>query len=120
MNSKGQVLVVFIIILSILSLMLTFVIDYGLMSVEKRKISNNTYDALQYYLENIDDKQVYDKTIKLLESNLDDVQINIVDNNDYIEIEVNSNYKSLIGRITNNDLIIKYKGIKDSKEIIKG
>lgn len=120
MNSKGQVLVMFIILLPIFLLMIVFSIDYGLLFVEKRKIDNNTYDAIEYYLKNIEDDEVYNKTYNLLSSNLDDVEININDADDIIEIEVISNYNSIINNIINKNIIIKYKGLKESKEIIKG
>lgn len=120
MNNKGQVLVIFVILLPIFLLLLTFVVDYGLLSIEKRKVDTNTHDAIEYYLENIDDHDVYNKTMKLIESNLKDVEINIKDGNEFVEISVKSNYKSLFKNIIKEDLTIKYKGIKSSKEIIKG
>ena len=120
MNSKGQTLVMFIILLPIILLMFVFTVDYGLLSLEKRKLVNNTYDAMEYYLENVNQNDVEEKTIKLLLSNLSDADVNITNTNDIVEIEVKSNYNSLINAITNKDLIIKYTGIKESKEIIKG
>ena len=68
----------------------------------------------------MNDIDVYNKTINLLSTNLDNVEITINDNNDSIEIEVKSNYKSLINTISNKEMIIKYIGLKESKEIIKG
>ena len=120
MNNKGQVLVVFVIILPIFLLILTFVVDYGLLSIEKRKIDNNTYDAIKYYIDNIDDDNVLEKTKDLLNKNLDNIEISIIENNNSVEINVKSNYKSLYNSITNSDLIVKYRGLKESKEIIKG
>lgn len=120
MNNKGQVLVMLVIILPILLLILTFTIDYGLLSVEKRKLQNNTYEALEYYLDNYNDDNIYDKTIKLLETNLNDVEISIKDTDDYVEIEVKNNYKNLYSKIMNEDLNIKYIGLKTDKKIIKG
>ena len=89
MNNKGQVLVIFVILLPILLMILGFVVDLGLLSIEKRKISNNTYDAVEYYLESNDK----DKTINLLNDNLDGVDIKINDSEDYVEITVKKNYK---------------------------
>ena len=120
MNNKGQVLVIFVILLPIFLLIFVFSVDYGLLSMEKRRINNNINDALEYYLEHISDEDVYNKTVNLLSSNLNDAEINITDNDDNIEIEVKSNYKSLINNITNKDIIFKYKGLKESKKIIKG
>ena len=120
MNNKGQTLVIFVILLPIFLLLLAFVVDYGFLSIEKRRIDNNTYDAVGYYLENISDDKVEEKTRDLLESNLENIEINITDNDDFIVIEVKSNYKNLFSSVTGGNIIIKYKGIKTSKEIIKG
>lgn len=119
-NNKGQTLIVFIILLPIVLLLLIFIVDYGLLSIEKRKINNNTYDALEYYLNNIDKSNVKTNTIKLIEANLDNVEIEINDELDYVEIIVKSSYKSLYNSLMNGELTIKYKGIKASKEIVKG
>lgn len=120
MNNKGQTLVIFVILLPIFLLILTFVIDYGLLSIEKRKIDNNTYDAVNYYLSNMNDSNIESKTHELLSANLDDVEIKIEDKLDRVIVEVKSNYKSLYNSITNGEIIIRYIGLKSSKEIIKG
>lgn len=116
MNNKGQVLVVFVILLPILLLIFTFVVDIGLLSIEKRKISNNTYDAVEYYLENLDKE----KTINLLNSNLEDIKIDIIDEDIYVIIYVEKNYKGIFNIIYDNKIVVKYKGNKETKEIIKG
>ena len=117
MNNKGQVLVLFVIILPIFLIMISFVIDLGLLAIEKRKLDNSTYDAIEYYLEESDKA----KTIKLLENNLSDVKININDYDEYVLIIVKKDYKSLYTIISNNkEIKVVYKGIKNSKEIIKG
>lgn len=116
MNNRGQVLVVFVILLPILLLIFTFVVDIGLLSIEKRKISNNTYDAVEYYLENLDKE----KTINLLNSNLEDIKIDITDEDIYVIIYVEKNYKGIFNIIYDNKIVVKYKGNKETKEIIKG
>ena len=58
MNNKGQVLVVFVILLPIFLLILGFVIDYGLLYSEKKNIDDSTHDALNYYLNNLDDSNI--------------------------------------------------------------
>ena len=121
MNNKGQVLVIFVVILPILLMILGLIVDLGLFALEKRKIDNNVYDAVDYYLDNIDNENVKINTAKLLESNLDDIKIDIIDENDYIEIIATKDYKSIYTIISNNQNIsIKYRGIKEAKEIIKG
>ena len=116
MNNKGQVLVIFVIILPIFLILLTLLIDLGLMSIEKRKIENNTYDAILYYLENKDDKNIEEKTKKLLKENINDIDIEINDLLDYIEIKVKKQYKNIL----NDEIIVIYKGIKEDNRIIKG
>lgn len=117
MNNKGQVLVIFVILLPIFLMILAFIIDIGLLSIEKRRIDNNAYDAVEYYLDNSDKE----KTTKLLEDNLNDIEININDNGDYVEITVIKDYKGLYTIISNDrEINITYKGIKETKEIIKG
>lgn len=116
MNNKGQVLVVFVILLPILLLIFTFVVDIGLLSIEKRKISNNTYDAVEYYLENLDKE----KTINLLNSNLEDIKIDIIDEDIYVIISIEKNYKGIFNILYDNKIVVKYKGNKETKEIIKG
>lgn len=121
MNNKGQVLIIFVILLPIFLMILATVIDLGLLSIEKRKISNNTYDAVKYYLDNIDNTNIKEKTVKLLKSNLDDIDIEIIETNEYVEISVTKDYKSLYTIISNDQNInITYRGIKTNKEIIKG
>ena len=121
MNNKGQVLVIFIIILPILLLVLGFVIELGLVSVEKRKIDNNVYDAVCYYKENIDKEDVLEKTKNLLNNNLDDINIQITNNDIYVDIEVSKKYKEKFNFISKDyEIKIIYKIDKETKKILKG
>ena len=121
MNNKGQTLVIFVIILPILLMMFTLIIDLGFLYIEKRNINNNVYDSVEYYLENIDDEDVLDKTEKLLNKNIKDIKIKINETEEYVEINVSKTRKSLYSIITHDtDINVVYKGIKISKEIIKG
>ena len=120
-NNKGQTLVMFVIILPIILIVLTLMVDMGILYVEKRSISNNTKDAVEYYLDNIDDYDIETKTKKLLNQNIDNIEINIDNNFDYVEINVKKEYKNLYSVILNSQEInITYIGKKDNKEIIKG
>ena len=94
MNNKGQTLVIFVIILPILLMMLTLIIDLGFLYIEKRNISNNVYDSVEYYLENITDKDIKEKTEKLLKKNIKDIEININETLEYVEINVSKTRKS--------------------------
>ena len=116
MNSKGQVLVIFVILLPIFLMIFTFIIDLGMLSIEKRKIDNNTYDALEYYL----DSNNKGKTIKLIENNIEDIKVNIEDSENSVEISVSKEYKGIYNIIYDNEIKITYKGNKETKKIIKG
>ena len=105
-NDRGQVLVTFIILLPIFLFIFAVIIDYGLLCIEKRKITNNVREALTYYENNIDDYDIKDKTKQLLQKNLDNVEIDIIESDYDIQITVKSNYKSLYNTLTNNNLII--------------
>ena len=54
MNNKGQVLPIFVILFPIIILIVTYIVDIGLMYTEKRKIENTTYDARNYYFDKQD------------------------------------------------------------------
>ena len=116
MNSRGQVLVIFVILLPIFLMIFTFVIDLGMLSIEKRKIDNNTYDALECYLDSNDK----DKTIKLIENNIEDIEVEIIDSENSVEISVSKEYKGIYNIIYDNEIKITYIGNKETKKIIKG
>lgn len=122
MNSKGQTLVIFVIILPILLIMLTLIVDLGIMYIEKRNIENNVYDSLEYYLDNIDDNDIETKVNKLLNKNIKDINKLIIDDQEsYVEITIIKIRKSIYSIITNDtNITVKYKGYKDNKKIIKG
>ena len=122
MNNKGQSLVVFIIILPILLMIFTLVIDLGFMHIEKRNIDNNCYDAVEYYLENLNKEDIDQKVNRLLNENIKNIdEILINDTKDYVEISVSKNRKSIYSIISNNtEIKIVYKGMKEDKRIIKG
>ena len=122
MNNKGQTLVIFVIILPILLIIFTLIIDLGFLYLEKKNISNNVIDSLEYYLDNINDKDIEFKVKKILTENIKDIEnITINNTSDYIEISVLKVRKSLYSIITSStDINISYKGNKDNKKIIKG
>ena len=122
MNNKGQTLVVFVIILPILLMVFTLIVDLGFLYIEKRNIDNNVYDSVEYYLDNITDENIENKINKLLNKNIKDIDDIVINETDeYIEIKVSKIRKSLFSIITkDNQINIIYKGIKESKKIIKG
>jgi len=122
MNNKGQTLVIFVIVLPILLVMFTLIVDLGFLYIEKRNIENNVYDSLEYYLNNIDNNDIETKVNKLLNKNIKNIYKLTINNNDeYVEITIVKERKSIYSIITNSTKInVNYKGYKDSKKIIKG
>lgn len=122
MNNKGQTLVMFVLVLPILFIILTLVIDLGFLYIEKRNVSNNVVDAVEYYLENMEDININSKVQELLNKNIEDIaQINIDDTHDNVKINVIKEHSGFYSALPFNQKIdITYIGDKNSKEIIKG
>ena len=121
LNNKGQVLVVFVILLPIFLIILTGLVDIGLLNLEIKKLNTNTYDAVEYYLDNYDNEDVLDNTKALLNKNLKDINITIDDTDNIVTIKVVKNYKSIYSVISKKEsLTSKYIGNKETKKIIKG
>ena len=121
LNNKGQVLVVFVILLPIFLIILTGLVDVGLLNLEVKKLNTNTYDALEYYLDNYEDEKVLEDTKALLNKNLKDIKISIDDSGSKVSIKVEKNYKSVYSVLSKKEkLISKYFGDKETKKIIKG
>lgn len=120
-NNKGQVLVVFVILLPIFLIILTGLVDVCILNLEVKKINNNTHDAVEYYLDNLDDENVLDDTKALLNKNLKKIDITITDKEDIVTIKVVKNYKSIYSVISKNEKLTSiYTGNKETKKIIKG
>lgn len=122
MNNKGQTLVMFVLVLPILFIILTLVIDLGFLYIEKRNVSNNVVDAVEYYLENMEDISINSKVQELLNKNIEGIaQINIDDTHDNVKINVIKEHSGIYSVLPFNQKIdITYIGDKNSKEIIKG
>ena len=71
-DNKGQVLVLFIIFIPVLFIILGMIINLGYLSLEKKIINNSIKNTLKYYLDNLDDTSVYDKSYELLSKNVRD------------------------------------------------
>lgn len=121
-NNKGQSLVMFVLIIPIFLLILTLVYDVGNAIYEKDRLSNTNYLTIEYGLNNID--TVTENDLKnLIEQNtfnLKYIYVTIEENQ--IEIKIEKDAKSIIGKMFNFNLvkiISHYKGkiINNQKEI---
>lgn len=121
-NNKGQSLVMFVLIIPIFLLILTLVYDVGNAIYEKDRLSNTNYLTIEYGLNNIDTITENDlkNLIEKNTSNLKYIYVTIEDNQ--IEIKMEKEAKSIIGKMFNFNLvkiISHYKGkiINNQKEI---
>lgn len=121
-NNKGQSLVMFVLIIPIFLLILTLVYDVGNAIYEKDRLSNTNYLTIEYGLNNIDTVTENDlkNLIEKNTSNLKYIYVTIEENQ--IEIKMEKEAKSIIGKMFNFNLvkiISHYKGkiINNQKEI---
>ena len=121
-NNKGQSLVMFVLIIPIFLLILTLVYDVGNAIYEKDRLSNTNYLTIEYGLNNIDTVTENDlkNLIEQNTSNLKYIYLTIEENQ--IEIKMEKDAKSIIGKMFNFNLvkiISHYKGkiINNQKEI---
>ena len=121
-NNKGQSLVMFVLIIPIFLLILTLVYDVGNAIYEKDRLSNTNYLTIEYGLNNID--TVTENDLKnLIEQNTSNIKyIYVTIEENQIEIKMEKDAKSIIGKMFNFNLvkiISHYKGkiINNQKEI---
>ena len=121
-NNKGQSLVMFVLIIPIFLLILTLVYDVVNAIYEKDRLSNTNYLTIEYGLNNIDTVTENDlkNLIEQNTSNLKYIYVTIEENQ--IEIKMEKDAKSIIGKMFNFNLvkiISHYKGkiINNQKEI---
>lgn len=121
-NNKGQSLVMFVLIIPMFLLILTLVYDVGNAIYEKDRLSNTNYLTIEYGLNNIDTVTENDlkNLIEQNTSNLKYIYVTIEENQ--IEIKMEKDAKSIIGKMFNFNLvkiISHYKGkiINNQKEI---
>lgn len=119
MNNKGQTLVVFIILLPVLFLFLGLVYDFGLISLENKKIKNNIEEIISYSLDNLEEENLTLKIKENLENNLGSIKTNITLENNIVLINVKKEIKTIfIKKQINNQINITYKGYLDNNKKI--
>ncbi len=122
MNNKGQVLVIFIILLPLIVLMFGLLIDYGNLANEKRKIDNNIKETLKFGIKHINDENIKQDLEQLLKENIDDINsLELLIEDKKITITLTKKYKSLFN-LKNYNINTTYRAyLKDDKiEILKG
>lgn len=115
MNNKGQTLVLFVLLLPILIIILSMIINYGMLSLEKKKIDESLNDIVSYGIENKDKEELEKDLNRLIVLNIEDIyskEIKITENE--IEIYIEKELNGLFNVGTNNQkYIYKVKCIGD-------
>lgn len=123
LNNKGQSLVLFIVLLPILLLVIVLVVDVGIIMTSKQDLNNINYMMVDYGLSNLGKESLEEeirKYIILNDSEIDNMNIRVVDNEVYINMKKTE--KSLIAHVFNIkdfEIVSEYKGtiINDKKSI---
>jgi len=125
MNSKGQVLVLFMLLLPLVFMMLALIIDTGLLYIEKRHVDLVVKDTTEYGIKNINsvtEQELYD----LLDRNLNDIKEKKIAMNDGIlSISISLDKESAFSAIFGKDryeIKSAYKGMieQNSIRIVRG
>lgn len=124
MNRKGQVLVMFIILLPIFFIIMTLLIDIGNLILTNNEINDVSYMVLEHCLDHLDEEDILDTSKELLKLNNKELNIESfkIENNK-VYLNVSYQVKGIISNIVNIklfDINNKYEAyIKDDKKIIE-
>lgn len=114
LNNKGQVLVLFVIILPILLLLILAVIEVGNINLEKAKTKNTIKEIIETNLKNYDEN-TNSRINTLIETNIDDIKTkSVFTSEDEIRI-ILIQKNSILGRQI--EIKYKYKGLKENEKI---
>lgn len=123
-NNRGQVLIVFILLLPVFLMLSGLIIDTGYLYIEKRNMDNNVKDALKYGLNHLDIETsiLKNKIKRQIQNNIEDtslLQINI--DNSIIEIKTNKTRKSIFTVIFSKyeyEISAHYRGYLNNEKIV--
>ena len=121
MDSKGQTLVIFVLILPILLLLFALIWEVGNLGLTTNKYETEIKDTIEYGLNHLDNENLEEVLTNLLKANLDgDISVEI--NNQVIKVNVKQKYDALFNNLLNNrfDIDLTYNGyIENDKFIIQ-
>ncbi len=121
-NNKGQVLVLFVLMVPLIIFIIAYFLENMFISNEKQKLDNINQMLLEYSYENKENVGLYDAILNLALKNDKEIIIESFDiNTDYIEITLSKDMDSMFGKIigiNKYEIISKYKAtISDDKVI---
>lgn len=122
-QNKGQTLVTFILLLPFLLIVFGFIIDYGVLSIEKRRMDNLVKENIEYGLKSIDlEESLLKQNITvILQENIKEIrQLQITISDHSIDILLEKQYPSLYSVMMGQKIYkIKshYRGYIDDEKI---
>ena len=116
MNSKGQSLAVFVILLPIILFISTMIWEIGNLQVTKAKYESNIKSAIKYGLKKIEDPNIKEKVEGLLRQNIGVCEVNV--ENGKIHVKFNTNYKYMYDKYQEIKIDISMIGYKENDKII--
>ena len=124
MNSKGQSLISFVLIIPIILMILFMVYDIGNMVLLREKLDNINYITIDYGLDKLEDNDLANKINEMIKKNKDDIDIiNISISDGKINIILEDrldNKLSLINKFKIFNVKSSYIGyIENDKKIIR-
>jgi len=124
MNSKGQSLISFVLIIPIILMILFMVYDIGSMVLLREKLDNINYVVIDYGLDELDDLELDQKLNEIIKKNKDDIDvINISISDGKIKIILEDrldNKLSLINKFKVFNVKSNYIGyMENDKKIIR-
>lgn len=118
MNHKGQVLVLFLLLLPILLLIMGLVIDVGNLFVEQKKSENVVKSAIRYGLSSEENQE--EKARQYLEENLSNSSFRVFYSNQTLTIQGNVKIESLFSKLFQRESVsfeLKYQGVKEKEKV---
>ena len=111
MNSRGQSLVVFILILPVLFILISFTYKLSEATVYKIKCENEIKDVIKYGLNHIEEENLNEKLKTLLDLNIDGDKEIIIENGVITVSVKNKSNLTFTGHKENDKIIIESKWI---------
>ena len=119
MDSKGQTLIIFVLILPILLLLFALIWEVGNLSFTINKYEIEIEDTIKYGLNHLDDENLEEVLTNLLKANLDG-KISVEINNQTIKVNVKQKYDAMFNNLLNHkfDIDLTYNGYIENKKLI--
>lgn len=119
MDSKGQTLIIFVLILPILLLLFALIWEVGNLGFTINKYETEIEDTIKYGLNHLDDENLEEVLTNLLKANLDG-KISVEINNQTIQVNVKQKYAAMFNNLLNHkfDIDLTYNGYIENKKLI--